>query len=50
MILYFLEGDPALDDADKNPYTAFCMSFPDDGVAGGEIVYYYVNSVWQETE
>jgi hypothetical protein len=48
LILYFLEGDPR--PKDGNPSTAFCMSFPDDGVAGGEIVYYYVNSVWQETE
>jgi hypothetical protein len=50
LILYFLEGDPALDNANESPYTAFCMSFPDDGVAGGKTVYYYVNSVWQETE
>ncbi len=50
LILYFLEGDPSLGKLIQNPYTAFCMSFPDDGVAGGEIVYYYVNSVWQETE
>ena len=50
LILYFLEGDPALGKLIQNPYTAFCMSFPDDGVAGGKTVYYYVNSVWQETE
>jgi len=50
LIIYFLAGDPPPEE-DDTPYTAFCISFPDDGdEAGGQTVYYYVNSTWQDYE
>ncbi|SVD09642.1 uncharacterized protein METZ01_LOCUS362496, partial [marine metagenome] len=49
LILYLIQQD-GTPSADEPPYTGFSVSFPDDQIANGEQVEYWVNSVWQRFE